>query len=159
MTDESGVPLRVSLLIYSAIPNFVAFGFILVAISAWFLQVGFTAAQIGLLIGVEGAAAIVSAIPLGIASDVYGRRLILVAGAFAGSCSFLVFAVTSNFSLLLFAALIGGMSEGASTTTWNALIADQTTELSRPKAFSLSFVVSNLGSGVGFLDPGLPARR
>ena len=145
--------MRITSLIYASIPNFVAFGFVLVAISAWFLQVGFTAAQIGLLVGVQGAALITSAVPLGFLSDVYGRRRILIAGALAASGSILIIALTFNLALLVFAMALGGVAEGAITATWNAMIADQTSGDGRTRAFSLSFVVSNVGTGAGFLLP------
>jgi len=49
--------------------------------------------------------------------------------------------------------VIAGISEGAVMSTWNALIADQTTIESRGAAFSLSFVFGTAGFGIGFALP------
>jgi len=43
--------------------------------------------------------------------------------------------------------------DGAFLTSWNAIIADQTTVEARDAAFSLSFVLGNVASGVGLVLP------
>ncbi|MDV3277493.1 MAG: MFS transporter [Nitrososphaerales archaeon] len=151
---ETKVPLRVSLLVISFVPLFLAIGLLQVVISAWLPTVGFTAVQVGLLITIQGIFAIATAIPLGIVSDVYGRKLLLVSSAFAGTCGLVVFGLTTNFLLLVFASGILGYAEGASVTTWNALLADMTDASNRNKVFSLSFVMITIASGVGLALPG-----
>jgi MFS family permease len=49
--------------------------------------------------------------------------------------------------------VIFGLSEASSLTTWNAIIADQTTPQNRNEAFTLSFIVSIAGMGVGSAVP------
>ena len=46
------------------------------------------------------------------------------------------------------------IAEGASLTTWNALLADMTDTSNRNKVFSFSFVMLNVTNGVGLLLPG-----
>ena len=146
---------RATLLVVSLVPIFLAVGFLQVVMSVWFLTVGFSAFQIGLLITAQSALVILSSIPLGIASDVYGRRLILLAGTAAGSLGLLAFALTTDFAYLLVASGVLGFAEGATLSTWNALLADLTEQSSRNKVFSQSFVMINVASGVGLALPGL----
>ena len=110
--------------------------------------------EVGALVTVQGALAVVSSIPLGIVSDVYGRKLILIAGAFAGSFGLMVYALSTSFVFLLGASAILGFAEGATVSVWNALLADLTDSNTRNKVFSLSYVMISVASGVGLLLPG-----
>jgi MFS family permease len=109
---------------------------------------------VGLLITVQGALAVVCAIPLGIVSDVYGRKLILIAGSVAGCFGLLGYALTTDFTLLLASSAVLGLAEGATVAVWNALLADLTESGSRNRVFSLSYVMISVASGVGLLLPG-----
>ena len=119
------------------------------------MTVGFTVVQAGALISAQGIATILSAVPLGIASDVYGRKHLLTFGALAGAAAFFGFSLTTNFQYLLGVCVVLGVAEGASLTTWNALLADMTDVSNRNKVFSLSFVMENVAMGVGLLLPGI----
>ena len=136
-------------------PTFLDVGFLQVVISAWLPSIGFTAFQVGILIGVQAALAVISAIPLGIVSDIYGRRLILISASLAGSLGLLAFGLTTDFGLLVAASAVLGIAEGALVAVWNALLADFTSGESRNKIFSLSYVMTNVASGVGLFLPGL----
>ena len=149
------VPAKVSLLILSFAPIFLAVGFIQIVLGAWLVTVGFTAVQAGALISAQGIATILAAIPLGIASDAYGRKRILTLGALAGAAALFGFSLTTNFQYLLGICVVLGVAEGASITTWNALLADMTDVSNRNKVFSLSFVMINVTTGVGLLLPGV----
>ena len=118
------------------------------------MTVGITASQIGVLVSVQGFLAVGSAIPLGVVSDVYGRRLLLVVGSFAGCLGFMVYALTTDFTYLVAASFVLGFAEGATVSVWNALLADITTPESRNKVFSHSYVMISIASGLGLLLPG-----
>ncbi len=148
------IPARATLLVLSFVPLFLGLGFLQIYISAWLLATGFTAAEIGTLIAAQGVAAIGTAVPLGIVSDVYGRKHLLTAGALAGAAGLLAFAFTSQFLALVAISVALGFTEGASVTTWNALLADMTDETNRNRVFSLSFVMINVTTGVGLVLPG-----
>src|SRR5207244_11746914 len=45
-------------------------------------------------------------------------------------------------------------AEGASVTTWNALLADLTDNSNRNRVFSLSFIMINVTTGIGLVLPG-----
>ena len=148
------VPFRVSLIVLSLAPTFLAVGFLQVIISAWLPTVGFTALQAGFLISVQGIVAILTAVPAGILSDVYGRRSLLISGAFVGTAAFLIIGLDLSFVPLVVASVLLGYAEGATVGTWNALLADMTDLSARNKVFSLSYVMITIASGVGLALPG-----
>ena len=123
--------------------------------TVWLLTVGITPSQIGLMVAAQGILAVASAVPLGIVSDIYGRRLILIAGSLAGSIGLMAFALTTDFVYLLAASAVLGLAEGATVAVWNALLADITPAAERNKIFSRSYVMISVASGVGLLLPGL----
>lgn len=148
-------PTKAYFLILALVPMFLAIGFLQIVIGAWLVTVGFTAVQAGTLISVQGGAAILSAIPLGIVSDAYGRKYILGLGAAAGAAALFAFSQTTDYAYLLVISTVLGLTEGASVTSWNALLADMTDTTNRNRVFSLSFVMINVTTGVGLVIPGV----
>lgn len=146
------VPPRVKKLIYLTSFSSIAYGYILIAITAYLPEVGL-AGHVGLLIGVNGLVFVLTAIPLGIASDRWGRKTIFLLGMVGIPPSILVFAFTTELVPLLIATAVAGMCEGGFASTWNALIADQTVNENRTQAFSLSFIVGNASFGIGMALP------
>ncbi len=115
MTDQRAtpVPAKVSFLILALAPLFLAVGFIQIVVGAWLVTVGFTAVQAGALISTQGVATILAAIPLGIVSDVYGRKYLLAIGSLAGAAGVFGFSLTTNFQYLLGVSVVLGVTEGA----------------------------------------------
>jgi MFS family permease len=146
---------KASFLVLSLAPLFLAFGFLQVAISAWLPTVGFTPFQVGVIITVEAAFEVVLSIPLGIASDMYGRKLILIAASLAGTLGLLIFALATIFALLLVGAAILGFAAGATLATWNALLADLTEPEARNRIFAQSYIMTSVGMGTGLFLPGI----
>src|SRR5207237_3667751 len=89
-----------------------------------------------------------------IITDIDGRKKLLVLGNLAGAAALLVFAVTTSFLYLISASVALGFAEGASVTTWNALLADLTDNSNRNRVFSLSFIMINVTTGIGLVLPG-----
>ena len=147
-------PRKANLLILALAPIFLEVGFLQIIITVWLLTVGITPTQIGYLEGNQGLKALVSAIPLGVATDIYGRRFILVAGSLAGTTGFMVYALSTDFAYLLAASAVLGFAEGAMLSVWNALLADLTEPEGRNKVFSRSYVMISVASGLGLLLPG-----
>jgi MFS family permease len=142
------------MLILSFVPIFLGVGFLQIVLGAWLVTVGFTAVQAGLLISAQGIAVVLTSIPLGIISDIYGRKQLLILGNLVGAAALLVFALTTNFSYLISASVALGFAEGAAVTTWNALLADLTNNSNRNRVFSLSFIMINVTTGIGLVLPG-----
>src|SRR6266705_1963740 len=139
--EASPVPPTATMLILSFVPIFLGLGFLYIVLGAWLVTVGFTAVQAGLLISAQGIAVVLTSIPLGIISDLYGRKKLLILGNVAGAAALLVFALTTNFSYLISASVVLGFAEGASVTTWSALLADLTDTANSNKVFFLSFII------------------
>src|SRR5207244_11890528 len=89
------------MLILSFVPVFLGLGFLYIVLGAWLVTVGFTAVQAGLLISAQGIAVILTSIPLGIISDIYGRKKLLILGNVSGAAALLVFVLTTNFANMI----------------------------------------------------------
>src|SRR5256885_3299433 len=76
--EASPVPPTAKLLILSFVPIFLGLGFLYIVLGARLVTVGFTAVQAGLLISAQGIAVVLTSIPLGIISDIYGRKQLLI---------------------------------------------------------------------------------
>jgi MFS family permease len=149
----STVPWRVKWLIYLSSFNSVGYGYLIVVITAYLAETGFSSGDIGLLLGLNGAAFVLCAIPIGMLADRKGRKAIFLFGLVVVPPSLMVYAFTTDILYLAVASVLGGVAEGAFASTWNALIADQTTVENRNAAFSLSFVVGNVAFALGFAMP------
>lgn len=144
------VPSRVKWLIYLSTFGGPGYGFMYVLVTAYLPEIGMSAGEVGWLLGLNGAMTIISVIPIGMVADRKGRKSIFIFALFAIPPSLMVFAFTGEFLYLAIAGMVLGAAEGAFLTTWNALIADQTTVETRNAAFSMSFVYGTLGGSVGF---------
>jgi MFS family permease len=148
----SRIPGKLKWLIVALIFNNVAIGYLLVYLTAFFPELGIGAGVVGLLLGLEGAMVLLS-IPLGIFSDRRGRKKLLLIGTSLVPLPIIMIALTVNVALLVVAAIILGIAESAALSTWNAIIADQTSLENRDASFSLSFILGNGGVAFGFLLP------
>ncbi|HYM40597.1 MAG TPA: MFS transporter [Thermoplasmata archaeon] len=149
----SAIPSQVRWIVGANAFGAVGFGYLMVFITAYLPEVGVESGVVGLVLGAEGAAMVLSAIPLGLYSDRRGRKGLLLVGSIMLPPSILVFALTREPLWLVLASIVAGVGEGAFLSTWNAIIADQTTTEQRNAAFSLSFILNNVASGIGFALP------
>ncbi|MGP8124579.1 MAG: MFS transporter [Nitrososphaerales archaeon] len=150
----ASIPTRVKLLVFTQLLNTMGFGYFLIYLSGYLVDVRvLNGESVGILFGLEGLVVIAAGIPLGIMSDRRGRKWFLIAGNLLLPPMMLIFALTYDFSLFLVAAVLAGLGEAASLSAWNAIIADQTDTGNRDAAFSLSFIVSNLGLSAGMALP------
>ncbi len=147
------VPKTVRSLIYLSVPTNIAGGFFGIYVSAYLLVLGVAPEIVGLALAVNGATMVLTAIPLGIRSDRRGRKVMLIVGALLFSPILLILALSTETFWLIVAGVLGGVSEAAFLSTWNAMIADRTPASARNTAFSLSFIVGTTTSGIGFALP------
>jgi MFS family permease len=148
----SKIPRKLKWLIVALVFNNVAIGYLLVYLTAFFPELNISAGIVGLLLGLEGAMVLLS-IPLGVLSDRRGRKKLLLIGTSLVPLPIIMIALTVNITLLVVAAIILGIAESAALSTWNAIIADQTSLENRDASFSLSFILGNGGVAFGFLLP------
>jgi len=147
------IPRSVLLMIIALSVNSLALSYLIIYISAYLPEVGVPAPTIGLLLGVEGLAMAIMAIPFGILSDRKGRKRLLIIGSFGPAPMFFAFALTTDAAVMAAAAALGGIFEGIYLATVNALIADQTSLKNRDSAFTLSFILGGAGSALGTALP------
>ncbi len=148
----SKIPRKLKWLTAALVFNDIGIGYLLVYLTGFFPELNISAGIVGLLLGLEGAMVLLS-IPLGIFSDRKGRKKLLLIGSALVPPPIIIIALTFNLALLVVATIILGIAESAALSTWNALIADQTSLENRDAAFSLSFIVGNGGVAFGFLLP------
>ena len=103
----------------------------------------------GITIGVMAATVVAASLPLGIVADRYGRRKMLIVGNIAGSLSLIGFALTTNLTLILFAAVIEGIGEAAFAVSVSALLTDKAGDQRRTIAFSLAAFLGWISGAVG----------
>src|SRR5438270_13856241 len=100
------------MLILSFVPVFLGLGFLQIVLGAWLVTVGFTAVQAGLLISAQGIAVVLTSIPLGIISDIYGRKKLLLLGNVAGAAARLGFPLPRTFPSLISPSVLVGFAAG-----------------------------------------------
>lgn len=100
-----------------------------------------TGLQIGLAIGAYGLAQALLQIPLGIASDRYGRKPVIVIGMLVFALGSLIAAATDDIHWIIFGRFVQGA--GAVSAAVSALVADITRESVRTTAMGI------LGVGMG----------
>src|SRR5437879_11529883 len=150
----SKIPGKLRWLIVALVFNNVAIGYLLVYLTAFFPELGISAGVVRLLLALEGAMVLLS-IPLGILSDRTRRKKLLLIVTSLVPIPIILIALTINVAILVVAAIILGIAESAALSTWNAIIADQTSLENRDASFSLSFIIGNGSIAFGFLLPTL----
>ncbi len=148
-----GIPRSVLLMIAVLLINNLAVSYLIIYISAYLPEVGVSTSTVGILLGVEGIAMAVFAIPFGILSDRRGRKRLLILGSIGPVPMFFAFALTTDAWVMAAAACLGGIFEGTYLATVNAIIADQTTLKNRDITFTLSFILGGAGSALGTALP------
>jgi MFS family permease len=146
------LPSEAKILIYSAVLPFVAYGMFYTDLSYFLTSVqGLSIPTMGLIVTVMGVSTFAASIPLGIAADKYGRKRLHIIGNVMASAIIAVFALTTNVGILLVAAVLEGVAEGAFAASANALLAEKAEEHRRTNAYSLFGFVQTFAFGVGSL--------
>ncbi|XP_048505043.1 major facilitator superfamily domain-containing protein 10-like isoform X2 [Athalia rosae] len=85
---------------------------------------------------------------VGALSDVYGRKPLMLLCLVGIAASYLLWAVSHNFALFVFARFVGGLSKGNVSLSM-AIISDVTSPKSRGKAMALVGIAFSVGFVVG----------
>jgi MFS family permease len=152
-----GLPEEAKYIIYASIMPAVAYGLLFTDLSYFLTTVqGIPADLMGIVITLMGVSTFVASIFLGIAADVYGRKMMLIGGNVLASFIIAFFAVTTDPLLLLIAAILEGISEAAVLASSSALLADKTDNEKRTTVFSLYGFAQSIAFGLGsFAVPAL----
>ncbi|MCI0525928.1 MAG: MFS transporter [Nitrospira sp.] len=118
-------------------------------------QVGLSAAQIGLLFGVQGVAALVAKPLMGKLSDQMGRRPLIILGLVGCALTFAMIPLVSGFSVLLLIATGFGLAEAIVTSSTAALVADLCQTQSLGSAMGVFGTIMDIGHASGPILAGL----
>jgi MFS family permease len=153
LEDFRGIPSSARLIVVGTFFSQLSVGTVLTDLAFFLTTVRhLDAVFVGLVLTVEGISSVILSIPLGILSDVRGRKWFLVVGNVSIGIAVIMLAIFTNAPLLLVAGLLGGVSEAAFTASTGALLADVVREEKRTATFALASLSSNLAfAGGGFL--------
>jgi multidrug resistance protein len=110
---------------------------------------------IGVIFGAFSLALLAFSIPLGLISDRTGRRPLMVAGMLSLAAATIVFALSVNVYVLIFARLIQGISGAATWSAGLALLADTYGPEERGGKLGLAMSVMSVGMLLGPVAGGL----
>ncbi|MGF3522532.1 MAG: MFS transporter [Candidatus Bathyarchaeia archaeon] len=145
-----GLSKEAKYLIYSGILPAVAYGMFYTDISYFLTKVqGLPIDFMGLIVTAMGISTFATSIPLGIAADRYGRKNMLIAGTIIAGVIIAVFALTTDATLLIVAAIFEGISEAALSVSSGAWLAEKVDCSKRNSAFSLFAFTQSIAYGVG----------
>ena len=131
--------------------NLVGFGIIIPLLPFYAQTFGASPVVIGLLFAAFSVAQLFAAPALGVLSDRFGRRPVLIFSLIGTAVSFVMLALAQSLTMLFAARVIDGLS-GGNITIARAYIADVTEPSERTKAFGFLGAAFGLGFIVG---PGL----
>jgi MFS family permease len=157
LSTYHGISKDAKLLVYQSILPSVAYGLFFTDISYFLTTVqGLSYGFMGLVITVMGIATFIASIPLGLAADKYGRKKTLIIGNFVSGITLVVFAFTTSIVILIFAAVLEGVSEAAFSSSSGAWLAEKTDSTKRNSVFSFYGFAQSLAFGIGSLAiPGI----
>jgi len=151
------------LLVAYSFPVSISIGLRMVILMPYLSLLGFSESQMGLIATVGTLSMAILAVPMGILSDMRGRKAFLASSRLLVAFSDFMFLTLRSFEALLIANFIGGLGASMSSAVRHAFLADKTSGPRRRWAFTASFALASLGSVVGSLLAGLPdlirARR
>ncbi len=146
----TGIPKEAKYLIYASIMPSVAYGMLFTDLSFFLTAVqGVSTNFMGIVITSMGVSTFVASILLGIIADVYGRKRLLIGGNVLASVILIAFALTTDPLLLIAAAIVEGISEGAILASSNALLAEKVKDEQRTSVFSLYGFAQSIAFGLG----------
>jgi MFS family permease len=148
--DYRDMPKEAKYLIIQSILPSLAYGMFYTDISYFLSTVQHLPDYImGIIISLMGVSTFISSILLGMAADKYGRKKLYLLGNIIASSIIALFALTTNPAILLAAATLEGVAEGAFAASSSALIAEKAGYQRRTSIFSLFGFVQNIAFGIG----------
>lgn len=150
LEDFKGISSDAKMLVAGTFFSQLAIGLVLTDLAYFLTSVrGLPATFSGIIFSVEGITSVLLSIPLGVLSDIYGRKNFIVSGNVIIGLSILILAFARSEAILLFAAVLSGLSEAAFTASIGALLAQYSTPSKRTSVFSLASIASNSAWGLG----------
>lgn len=137
-----------------------AYGAVALILALYFEELGFSDAQIGVFMTLTLLGDVCISLLLTLVADTLGRRRTLFLGALSMAVSGAVFALTSNYVALLFAAIIGVISPtgneiGPFRAIEESTLAHLVPEEKRSDVFTWYVVLAVLGTSSGLIVGGV----
>ena len=139
-----------------------AVGFLGVLLGIYLAEVGFSASQIGYVVGAGLAGAAAASLVAAFLGDRHGRKRMFVEVALLSAAGPIVVAMSDSLWIVMAAAFLG-MLNGMGRDRGAALVLDQAVlpallgHEERTRAFAIYNVLKDLGHGLGALLAGVPA--
>jgi MFS family permease len=159
---QSYAPRGTRLLLLSSFLATVPLGYLIVVLPLYLARAGIEPAVIGGFYTASGAMTALLVAFSGVFADRWGRRRFLLAGTLLPIASFAIFATTRDVPWLVFASFLGGVglangAAGALTiSSFDALLADNTTDKTRTKVFAASQALWSGALAIGSLSAAAP---
>lgn len=140
----------------------VPLGFQMVVIPLYLTRAGFDPGFIGLLFTISGLVTSALVAVSGVLADRFGRSRFLIAGTALPATSYAILALTTDPAWLVVAAALGGVglangAAGALTvSSFDALLAERTSEAERTRVFASAQALWNLALATGAIFAGVP---
>jgi DHA1 family multidrug resistance protein-like MFS transporter len=117
------------------------------------------ASTTGLLIGVTGATASISAVAIGYLSDRIGHKRVLILNLFITAVMWAAHALARSIAQLLIIRTVFGLAAGGNLPTMNVMVGKLTTKETYGKAYGLMASMTSLGMTLGPLAGGFMASH
>lgn len=159
---SSYAPPGTRLLLLTSFLSSIPLGYLLVVLPLYLSRAGLEPTVIGGLYTASGAMTAILVAFSGLFADRWGRRRFLLAGTLLPIPSYLIFASTTEVAWLVLASLLGGVglangAAGALTiSSFDALLAENTTERQRTRVFAASQALWSLALAFGAISAGVP---
>ncbi|UCH57363.1 MAG: MFS transporter [Candidatus Bathyarchaeota archaeon] len=159
MTLPDGFDRDLRLLMVSMAFRRLSMGFLMVVRAIYFALLGYSPVEIGFLLSIATFVSALHSIVFGFLSDRFGRKIFFVLGNFFAIMRMVIFAMSSDFWLLVLGQGIGALGEGAGAgqPVVSGYISDKTDVVKRPSIFSALAITNAMAATVGSLLAGLPA--
>jgi MFS family permease len=130
----------------------VPLGFVFVAVPVYLERLpAIPTALIGAVLATTGLVAVAFIVPMGILADRFGRRLMLALGGGVAATAIVLLAFLDTLEGFLAVAALFGTAQALYFSTWNALLADASSDDTRTTVFSLSFFATSVAFAAGSL--------
>ncbi len=125
------------------------FGIIVPVMPIYTESLGFSNFHLGVLFSVYSAALLFLSIPIGIVSERYGKKRVMVAGTLGLAITTISFAFSASFTALLTTRLLQGAAAAATWVVGPALVADMFTPKERGGKMGLVMAGNSFGFLIG----------
>ncbi len=140
---------------FAIFTDMLVYGLVVPILRRYALSLGASQVALGFLFGSYSIALLLATPIMGMLSDRIGRRGPLLAGLLGLAGATLLFAYSTNFTLLVLARILQGLSAAATWTAGLALLADITPPQERGKTMGIALSGMALGTLIGPVFGGL----